>query len=111
MDNAGGHNVSESLEKKLTHVSLEWFDPNTTSKLQPCDQGIIRSFKAWYRWLLTRWIIKKVETSANKDKLDMPDMKEAIELVKEAWDKVTSKTIVNCWIHAGIFIVLFNSIG
>ena len=41
----------------------------------------------------------------------MPDMKEAIELVKEAWDKVTSKTIVNCWIHAGIFIVLFNSIG
>ena len=45
IDNAGGHNITEETKKKLTHVNLEYFDPNVTSHIQPLDMGIIRSFK------------------------------------------------------------------
>ena len=36
-----------------------------------------------------------------KDELVMPNVKEAIYMIKEAWDKVSRETIVNCWRHAG----------
>jgi hypothetical protein len=49
VDNASGHNVTPQLLVKLTHVELEYLEPNTTSKVQPADQGIIRTFKAKYR--------------------------------------------------------------
>ena len=41
-------------KKKLTHVELEYFDPNVTSHIQPLYMGIIRSFKAHYRKALVR---------------------------------------------------------
>ena len=48
VDNAGGHNITPELIKRLTHVEVYFLPPNTTSVIQPCDQGIIRSFKeAW----------------------------------------------------------------
>lgn len=33
---------------KLTNVKLEFFPPNTTSKLQPMDQSVIKNLKANY---------------------------------------------------------------
>ena len=49
LDNAGGHNVSEQLKKSLTKITLHFLKPNTTAHIQPCDQGIIRTFKSKYR--------------------------------------------------------------
>ena len=37
MGNAGGHNVTEDVKKQLSHVELEYFDPNVTSHMQPLD--------------------------------------------------------------------------
>ena len=36
----------------------------------------------------------------------MPNVKEAIFMIKEAWDNVSRETIVNCWRHAGNFIII-----
>jgi hypothetical protein len=36
-----------------------------------------------------------------KEELIMPNVKQAIFLIKEAWDKVSEDTISNCWKHAG----------
>jgi len=33
----------------LSNVRLIFLPPNTTSITQPMDQGVIRTFKAWYR--------------------------------------------------------------
>ncbi len=55
VDNATGHNLSSDVIKHLTHVKIHYFSPNCTSHLQPCDAGIIKSFKAHYsllNWLL-----------------------------------------------------------
>jgi len=43
VDNAPTHALYETTH--LTNVTIEHLPPNTTSHLQPCDQGIIKSFK------------------------------------------------------------------
>ena len=61
MDNASAHGMPGYDEEvvegfkvvKLSHVTVVKLPSNTTSEIQPMDQGIIRSFKARYRnWLL-----------------------------------------------------------
>jgi len=65
--------------------------------IQPCDQGIIRVFKANYRYLLSKFCVRNLDI---KDELVMPNVKEDIYMIKEEWDKVNRETIVNCWRHA-----------
>ena len=43
VDNAPVHIVDEDVN--LTNVTVHFLPPNTTSHLQPCDAGIINSFK------------------------------------------------------------------
>ncbi len=43
IDNAPVHIVDEDVN--LTNVTIHFLPPNTTSHLQPCDAGIINSFK------------------------------------------------------------------
>jgi hypothetical protein len=51
VDNASVHNTSAD-RLNLRHVRLEFLHPNVTSRVQPADQGTIRSVKAMYRSLL-----------------------------------------------------------
>ena len=46
LDNCKSHKV-ENLA--LPHVEVQFLPPNTTSKIQPIDAGIIMSFKKHYR--------------------------------------------------------------
>ena len=43
VDNAPTHALYDNTH--LTNVTIEHLPPNTTAHLQPCDQGIINSFK------------------------------------------------------------------
>jgi hypothetical protein len=45
LDNAPCH----PKECQVTNVKVVFLPPNTSSKLQPFDQGIIQSFKLFYR--------------------------------------------------------------
>jgi hypothetical protein len=46
VDNFSGHNLSGT---QLTHIHMEFFGPNLTAHIQPCDAGIIKNFKVLYR--------------------------------------------------------------
>ena len=45
IDHAPCHNS----DTQYSNITLKFFPPNTTSKLQPLDQGIIKNFKCYYR--------------------------------------------------------------
>ena len=48
IDNCPGHPTVDNL----SHVTVHYLLPQTTSLLQPCDQGIIQCFKRNYRQAL-----------------------------------------------------------
>ncbi|CAB5367928.1 unnamed protein product [Rhizophagus irregularis] len=89
--------TSHKLENlTLSNVEICFLPPNTTSKLQPMDAGIIMSFKKHYRWML-----EKVEASQHIQDLKM-DVLQAIQYIIQSWDEVSVNTIRNCWNHTKI---------
>jgi hypothetical protein len=78
VDNCSAHpNVS------LTNIKLMFLPPNTTSRLQPCDDGIIAAIKANYRKRLLRHVLS-----------DMDECNTATELSK----RITLKDAIN-WLN------------
>ena len=67
MDNASAHMMDTGTVgeihglkvRNLSHMTVIYLPPNTTSVVQPCDQGIIRSLKAAYRRALVEWQYSK----------------------------------------------------
>ena len=98
LDNATSH--SNSL--KLSNVTLRFLPPNTTSKLQPLDLGIIRAFKARYRKHMLKHLIAKIDMCDDKISLTKEiNVLDAIHWVNRSW---TETTIVACFRDAGILI-------
>lgn len=97
LDNAPCH-IIEGVELKNTQV--KFLPPNYTSRIQPCDAGIIASFKKHYRRRFVHHLLEKFEDNELVTKLNVL---EAIQFAKSAWrDDVTINTIANCWKHTGI---------
>ena len=64
---------------QLRNVKLVFLLPNTTSRLQPCDAGIIATLKAHYRKRLMRHILREMDTANTATELSKRvDMLDAI---------------------------------
>lgn len=68
MDNAPSHIVADV---KLTNVTFQALPPNTTSKVQPMDAGIIAAFKRHYgRLHLQNALVRDEHGETNLYKVD-----------------------------------------
>ena len=47
----------------LSNIVMKFLPPNTTSKLQPCDQGIIQSLKVHYRFQLLQKLLIAMDSN------------------------------------------------
>lgn len=99
MDNCSAHGTTETVSQ-LDHVEVAFLPPNTTSKLQPLDAGIIAAMKVRYRR-------RQMERAV--DLLDVGDMDiykndilTAMNWLTTIWKDVTEATIRNCWGTTGI---------
>jgi len=108
IDNASGHNLSVDVTKQLTNVKIHFFLPNCTSHLQPCDAGIIKSFKAHYASQLVNFFVNQLDNE-NLEKLILPDVKKCVYMVVQAWRSVSENTIVNCWNKCDILSNVIDS--
>jgi hypothetical protein len=96
VDNVSTHKIPVELKA----IELAFLPPNTTSVIQPCDQGIIRAFKMRYRTMLLRRLLLWIE--AKKALADFEfTLLDAIHTSARAWQEVESTTISNCFHHAG----------
>lgn len=93
IDNAPVHGIKSDL----SNVEVVFYPANCTSVLQPLDQGIIRSFKVYFRALLLRRMTFDLERH-NPPELNLYD---AISWIGIAWDKITTNVIQNCFVKAG----------
>jgi hypothetical protein len=101
MDNVSSHYVTG--EVALSHVTVFFLPPNTSSHLQPLDQGIIASFKAHYRKHFLQHVLHQDRIHQHKLSVDklLPRMNCALEMASKSWRDVLPSTIKNCWRHAG----------
>jgi len=88
------------VDLKLSNVTLIFFPPNTTSKIQPLDQGVIRCFKAYYRSRLVKHIIKRCTVALTPDQVIITAL-DAINWIEQAWKDVPESTIRNTFHKAG----------
>ena len=85
--------------KNLTNINLIFLPPNTTSVLQPIDQGAIRSLKAHYRKKVVPLCIKAVESNKLLPQISiLQPMKNLVS----SWNAVSKETIVNCFKKSNI---------
>jgi hypothetical protein len=77
LDNCSAHIKDVDLEKfniQLRNTTLLYLSPNTTSKIQPCDAGIIRTFKAYYRCRFNNQLLSRIKSNvADPEKINLLD--------------------------------------
>lgn len=97
VDNAPSHPSIHSLESQ--GITVKFLPPNTTSVIQPMDQGIIVSFKRHYRKnLLQEILLNSDENDVNLTNcLKKINMKDVIFWAAEAWNAVTVSCLRKAW--------------
>ncbi|GFT25221.1 tigger transposable element-derived protein 6 [Trichonephila clavipes] len=82
----------------LSNVKLKFFPPNSTSKLQPLDQGIIHNFKTLYRREVIKSVLDNLEYQQNVTTISILT---ALIMIDKAWRAVTLLTIHSCFKKSG----------
>ena len=94
LDNAPTH-MAKNLD--LSNVNVLFLPPNTMSRIQPMDAGIIAAFKKRYRSFHLAHAIDR-DAAGEKD-LYKVDILKAMRWCRASWNVLTSETIANCWRH------------
>ncbi|GBO12238.1 Tigger transposable element-derived protein 4 [Araneus ventricosus] len=66
----------------LKNVSVKFFPENTTSKLQPIDQGLIRNYKFNYRRQLVRKLVDAIDEGSILPKINALDSVRMMDMEK-----------------------------
>ena len=98
IDNAPSH-----IWKDMDYTNLEIvaLPPNTTSKLQPLDAGIIAAFKCQMRKQQLAYALDILDHEENPNPYKV-DQLTAMRWAKIAWATMQSTVIQNCWRHTGL---------
>ena len=97
LDNAPGHPAQ--LGDFYPNVKVVYFPPNTTALLQPMDQEVIASFKAYNLRMTIAMALQATETKKNltlKDFWKSYNILDAVKNIAHSWEevKVTHMNVV-----------------
>ncbi|XP_064410130.1 tigger transposable element-derived protein 4-like [Latimeria chalumnae] len=96
VDNCPAHPHIDNLQA----TTMVFLPPNTTSKLQPMDQGIIKCLKQHYHRQLIQHMLNCFEHKQDT----AITLHQGITFIHSAWCKVSSKCISACFRKAGFVI-------
>lgn len=80
----------------LSNIKLVFLPPNMPSILQPMYMGVIKSLKGFYK----RFIVLHLISQRERNLSESVSVLDAINLLTDAWNQVTPKTISNCFIKS-----------
>ncbi|KAK7094233.1 hypothetical protein V1264_007882 [Littorina saxatilis] len=96
-------NCSAHCHVQLSNIKLKFLPPNTTSKLQPCDAGVISIFKSHYRKRLLRHILSAMDEANTASELAKSvSLLHAIKWLDLAWTSVRGSSIKKCFSTADL---------
>ena len=81
--------------------------PNTTSKLQPLDLGIIQNFKVHYPTLFLHFVLSKIDVCETAS--EITNSVTILHAIRLAWEAVKPDTIKKCFRKASIWMRPFQS--
>ncbi|XP_063152245.1 uncharacterized protein LOC134492057 isoform X1 [Candoia aspera] len=100
LDDAPGHPIT--LGSLCENVKTVFLPPNTTSLLQPMDQGVIATFKAYY---IRRTFEQAIAKTTGDDAVSLTEfwknynIRHAIENIHHAWQQITADNMRGVWKH------------
>ncbi|KAK1942309.1 Tigger transposable element-derived protein 6 [Phytophthora citrophthora] len=100
IDNASSHSITGM---SLSNVKVHFLPPNTTSKLQPLDAGIIGALKRRYRRRQLQHALDKEEEGIDRD-IYAVDQLLTMKWVKSCWRDIPKDLVLNCFRHTGIVL-------
>jgi hypothetical protein len=103
MDNYSTHILLMQLASVVTlcNTTVFYLPPNTTSKIQPCDAGIIWSLKAYCWCRFNRLLIQRLQDKvADPEKIDILEPMHIVVVASSM--NVKPETIRNCFRHCQI---------
>ena len=87
------------------HVELVFLPPNTTSRLQPMDAGIIQAMKLRYRRCIVQHLLARIDQETPASELGKQvNVLDAIMWLTASWSEVQPKTIQKCFSHCGFAV-------
>ncbi|XP_033098254.1 tigger transposable element-derived protein 6-like [Anneissia japonica] len=105
LDNASSH-----VDVNKSNVKLAFLPANTTSVLQPLDQGIIKAFKSRYSAKLMRNVLAKIDAADSAaDVTKQINVLDAVNWTAAAWRETTATTITKCFNRCGFYCLADNS--
>ena len=101
--------LHEEISTGLKNTKIIFLPANATSMCQPLDQGIIRTFKAYYKRKWLRYICSEYEKERNP--VQSMNVLQAIRWTIEAWkEDVTDLTTNNCWVKSRVLSAKYGPI-
>ena len=86
------HFINSCKAHKITPdikaLKIVFLPPNTTSKLQLLDQGIIRNFKAGYR----KEVVRKNIDAIDRQEISLLNVLDCMKMTDRVWRQVTQKS-------------------
>jgi hypothetical protein len=96
MDNFSAHWAAVEQNPPPPNIRICWLPANSTSRFQPLDQGIIQSFKAYYR---RQWLQYMLDCySSNTDPAKSINLHLTLQWITRSWNQhLLQSTIYNCF--------------
>lgn len=99
IDKFSAHESPQTL-LDLQHITVYFLPPDTTSKVQPCNAGIIAVRKVHYRTFQLEYALDLAESETKN--IYQEDILSAMLAFKRIWNDPFCSVIENCWRHTGI---------
>uniref|UniRef100_A0A8C3TCP3 HTH CENPB-type domain-containing protein n=1 Tax=Chelydra serpentina TaxID=8475 RepID=A0A8C3TCP3_CHESE len=97
LDNCPAHPPAENPFSRDGKIKVCYLPKNTTSEIQPLDQGIILVFKQNYHRKMIKWMVADTNSFVNTS-LAPPNLKDVCHLGGKAWDAISARCIERCLI-------------